>query len=529
MRRFACALAVLCFCVALFQAAPAPQKASVISTKPAPVLVQPGFVPVDLNKPTEDPEVVENQLFGRLLLNTCFQIVEMYIRPVTYPQLLSVALKGLYAKTGRPLAENIKEQLDQAKTDAALLDLLARARKDSGSTQGLAEDLIVCFQAIAASLDPYTKIVTDQDNRLAASLELETDGFGLEIAPHIVTDALRIKAVAPGGPAQRGGLRPGDAIRRLNGQMVKALPAERVDELLQLTRSDGPPPPPDAEMAIAPTAPTLQITYNRVGTPGEQTVTLKSRTFRAETVFGVCREEDNSWNYFLDHKARIAQVRVATLSRGTAQELREAVADLRGQKLRGLILDLRWCPGGFLDEAVDCARVFLHGEKVISTVKSRNRDEIVHRANKEGGFTDFPMVVLVNGESTGGAELIAAALKDHGRAAVGGQRSYGKASVQTPVQLGLPYTGMRLTSGTFLRPNGKNLHRFAESRPGDDWGVCPDPDLECRLSPAASRALKEAWLLQTLRPGPSRERLLLDDVELDVARQMALTALLSSN
>jgi carboxyl-terminal processing protease len=281
-------------------------------------------------------------------------------------------------------------------------------------------------------------------------------------------------------------------------------------------------------MAIAPTRPTLQITYDRVGTSGERTVTLKPRTFRTETVFGVCREEDNSWNYLLDHKARIAHVRVATLSRGTAQELREAVADLRGQKVRGLILDLRWCPGGFLDEAVDCARIFLEGDKVISTVKSRNRDDVVYRANKEGGFTDFPMVVLVNGESTGGAELIAAALKDHGRAAVGGQRSFGKASVQTPVQLGLPYTGMRLTSGTFLRPNGKNLHRFAESRPGDDWGVCPDPDLECRLSPAASRAMKDAWLLQTLRPGPSRERLLLDDVELDVARQMALAALQSA-
>jgi hypothetical protein len=121
--------------------------------------------------------------------------------------------------------------------------------------------------------------------------------------------------------------------------------------------------------------------------------------------------------------------------------------------------------------------------------------------------------------------LIAAALKDHERARVAGQRSFGKASVQTPIHLGLPYTGMRLTSGTFLRPNGKNLHRFPESKPADDWGVCPDADLECRLSPDANRALKEAWLLQTLRPGPSRERLLLDDPDVDVARQLAAEAL----
>jgi hypothetical protein len=91
----------------------------------------------------------------------------------------------------------------------------------------------------------------------------------------------------------------------------------------------------------------------------------------------------------------------------------------------------------------------------------------------------------------------------------------------------MPYTGMRLTSGTFQRPNGKNLHRFPDAKATDDWGICPDAELECRLSPATNRALKEAWLIQTLRPGGSLERLALDDPELDAARQMALGALRS--
>ena len=108
---------------------------------------------------------------------------------------------------------------------------------------------------------------------------------------------------------------------------------------------------------------------------------------------------------------------------------------------------------------------------------------------------------------------------------VGISKRFGKASVQTAIHLGLPYTGLRLTSGTFLRPSGKNLHRFPESQAGDDWGVCPEPELECRLSPDANRALKEAWQQVALRPGGSRERLLLDNPDVDVARQMAAAAL----
>ncbi len=85
---------------------------------------------------------------------------------------------------------------------------------------------------------------------------------------------------------------------------------------------------------------------------------------------------------------------------------------------------------------------------------------------------------------------------------------------------------MKLTTGTFLRPNGKNLHRFPDSKETEDWGVRPDPGLEMRLSADLSRQLKQWWLWQTLRPGPSTEALPLDDPENDPQRQTALAALL---
>jgi carboxyl-terminal processing protease len=514
MRAFLVSLAVLGLCVTLFYAAPVPPPAPPAPTQPEGVLkpLPTGGVPAPANPPPSD-----DQRFYWQLDTTCVQIVDMYVRPVSRNDLLRSALRGLYENASRPVPPTLQADLDNAKNEQ---DLIARARKDSGRGQDYVEDLLVCYHAIAASLDPNTKVMSSEDQRLAAPLQSDFDGFGLEVAPHLVTDALRITAVLPGSPAQRGGLRPGDAITYLNGQPVRDVPAQKADELLGLAVSDGPP----ALDLPAEMPPPLEITYRR-GAAKDQTVKLERCHFRAETVLGVRRTDDNAWNYFPDARSGIAQVRLGSLAKGTAGELREVVAELRQQGLRGLVLDLRWCPGGYLDEAVDCARLFLDDEKVVTTVKSRKRDDIVYRADKDGAYTDFPMVVLIGGDSTGGAELIAAALQGHGRARVAGQRSFGKASVQTQVHLGLPYTGMRLTSGTFVGPDGKTLHRFPESKPGDDWGVLPDADLECRLSPATNKALKEAWQMVTLRPGGSRERLLLDDPAMDVVRQTALEAL----
>jgi carboxyl-terminal processing protease len=107
-----------------------------------------------------------------------------------------------------------------------------------------------------------------------------------------------------------------------------------------------------------------------------------------------------------------------------------------------------------------------------------------------------------------------------------GQRTFGKASVQTPLYLGLPNMGMKLTSGTFVRPSGKNLHRFPESTASDDWGVRPDEGMEFRVSPELNRQLRAWWQEVTLRPGSSRDRLALDDPDADAPQQAALRAVL---
>jgi carboxyl-terminal processing protease len=376
--------------------------------------------------------------------------------------------------------------------------------------------VVIACQAMARSLDPYTDVVIGAEQRRSLGLETEGVGVGLEVADR-AGDSLPIRAVHPGAPAQRAGLRPGDEIVRLNGVAVRCLKNTELQKLL----TDGPPDPEAFDAPHKPVPP-LAVTWRRPGTTKEATVVLEPERYRAETVLGVRRDDYNAWEYWLDEDRRIAHVRLTQLGRGTAMELRALVLRLKNAGLAGLVLDLRWCPGGYLDEAVDVARLFLRGG-TIATVHSRNRPDVTHRGDGKRAILDVPLAVLVNGDTMGGAELVVAALQDYGRAVVVGWRTRGKASVQTPIHLGVPEAGMKLTSGTFLRPSGKNLHRFPDSRPDDDWGV--RPDVEFRISADLDARLKEWWQQMTLRPGRSVERLPLDDPNADPCRAAALQAL----
>src|SRR5581483_3257268 len=128
----------------------------------------------------------------------------------------------------------------------------------------------------------------------------------------------------------------------------------------------------------------------------------------------------------------------------------------------GLVFDLRWCPTGYLQQAATIAHTLLPGDLPVANQRERDGQTKPVLFDELGGnFSDFPVVVLVNGETSGAGELIAASLQDHGRAAVAGQRTVGKGTIQKDLErYGVPF---RLTTGTFLRPSGKNLQRLPDS------------------------------------------------------------------
>jgi carboxyl-terminal processing protease len=157
------------------------------------------------------------------------------------------------------------------------------------------------------------------------------------------------------------------------------------------------------------------------------------------------------------------------------------------------VLDLRNNPGGLLRSAVDVADLFLDDGVIVST-KGRNYRDEVYRAKMQdtllqGPAGKVPLVVLINRYSASASEIVAAALQDHGRAVIIGERSYGKGSVQNIIMLENDTSALKLTTASYWRPSGKNIHRFPDKKDfeaahldPDEWGVKPSPGFEVKLS-----------------------------------------------
>lgn len=472
------------------------------------------LVAIDLGR---KPESVQAQRFARALLPTSGLVSQQFVRPVSRADVVRAALEGLYEAAGQPAPASLSDDVRRADAnDMDLVAFLRQTREQLGNPEPLRElkDILAALRGMTRVLDAHCGPVTADEVSRGDGAD-PSGGLGLEVQNPAGGGPLVVKAVLPGGPAQRAGVRPGDRITHVDGKPVDGTPAA-------FQRLHG-----GAQAVLIPTEKPAHVALTVTRSSGKPLdVTLEREEFRTETVLGVMRHDDNGWDYFADRAHRIAHVRIATLASGTAEELFEVLTSLKEQGMRGLVLDLRWCPGGVLTEAVNISQLFVGAEKV-ATVEPRASKPVEYRGSGERKF-GVPLVVLVNAETSGGAELIAAAIQDNERGVVAGQRTRGKGSVQSQMPLPVPGVLFKLTTGTFRRPSGKAMHRFADSKPADDWGVRPDPGLESRVTPILGTQLKEWWQTQTLRPGSSREILPLDDPANDPQRQDAVRVLLRS-
>jgi carboxyl-terminal processing protease len=192
----------------------------------------------------------------------------------------------------------------------------------------------------------------------------------------------------------------------------------------------------------------------------------------------------------LDHEQRIGYIRITAFSRDTASELRKALTQLKAQGMRALVLDLRFNPGGLLPAAIDVCDMFVPEGRIVST-EGRNTEPRVWNAHKEGTFEGFTTAVLVNRYSASAAEIVAACLQDHRRAVVVGERTWGKGSVQNVIELEDGHSALKLTTASYRRPSGKNIHRFPDAKEEDDWGVKPDEGYELKLTDREMAVLLE--------------------------------------
>jgi carboxyl-terminal processing protease len=276
-----------------------------------------------------------------------------------------------------------------------------------------------------------------------------------------------------GTPAYEAGVQAGDIIMKIDGKSTENM---RLSEAVDLIQGD-----PGQKIV-------LTVLHEGADEPVD--LEMARAEIQVQTVLGDLRKADSpkEWDFFLDKENRLAYVRlVSTFSEKTASDLRRVLEQLQQEGMRGLVLDLRNNPGGLLSAAVDVADLFLTEGRVVST-RGRNEAEKVYNAREDGTLLmpphHYPMAVLINKYSASASEIVAAALQDHKRAVVVGERSYGKGSVQNIIDLKEPgnrNSALKLTTASYWRPNGKNIHRFPDSKESEEWGVKPDEGFEVVL------------------------------------------------
>lgn len=345
-----------------------------------------------------------------------------------------------------------------------LVDHYIEAPDDTALKRGAIEGMLETLE------DPYTAYFPPEQ---LANFEKQTRGTFSGIGAEIAREGRFITIVSPleDSPAFKAGLTAGDLIVEVNGESIAGVSVqEAVDRITGPRGSD------------------VNLTVRKPD-GAEKKVTITRDKIEIETVKGLHRDERGHWNYKLDPANGVGYIRMTQFSGPTHESLRRAIDELRDAGLRGLILDLRFNPGGLLDSAVRIADLFLDDGTIVSTRGRDGAEQQVWKAHEPGTLEAFPMIVLINEGSASASEILAGALKYNDRAVVLGTRSVGKGSVQQIVHLAGGDGGLKLTTSLYYMPNGQNIHR----RPGEkQWGVDPSDGFYIALTPDEQEKMLEA-------------------------------------
>jgi carboxyl-terminal processing protease len=295
----------------------------------------------------------------------------------------------------------------------------------------------------------------------------EFGGVGIEI--DIRDGWLHIITPVEDSPAARAGIRAGDVVLKIDGESAENITLEKA--ISRIRGKEGTPVVLHVQHCDERERP--------LGDPVD--IRILRGTIRIESVKGT---------RIVDPEARVGYIRVTAFQDNTSEVFLEAVRKLQGQGMRALIVDLRYNGGGLLDEAVSLADLFVDDGVIVFTRGRRPEDQKVYRGKHDGTLPRIPLVVLVNEASASASEIFAGAIKDHGLGLLVGERTYGKASVQTviPIKDLVPGAGdaggLKLTTAHYFTPNNVNLNREEGKK---EYGL--EPDIEVKVSAAEKRAI----------------------------------------
>ena len=297
------------------------------------------------------------------------------------------------------------------------------------------------IEGMVSNLDPYSDYLTKDDfSELKIGTTGRFGGIGIEIT---MEDGF-VKIIAPidDTPAQRAGLKAGDLVIEVQDVSLKD---KSINDAVKLMRGE-----PGTKVKV-------KILREKENEPLDFELTrqiivskgIKTQIFNGE----------------------IGYIRLSSFQSNSTRNVRDAIYKLRkdtGKMMSALILDLRNNPGGVLGSAVGISDLFLESGKIVYTKGRTNSSDLEYFANSEDILEGLPLYVLINGGSASASEIVAGALQDHQRAIIYGEKSFGKASVQS-IQEMIDGSALKLTTAKYYTPNDRHIH-------GN--GITPDVQLE---------------------------------------------------
>jgi carboxyl-terminal processing protease len=319
--------------------------------------------------------------------------------------------------------------------------------------------------------DEYSEIIwPSRYRRFKQQVDGSFTGVGILIRNDEKRSGIMVVNPIEGSPAHRGGVKAGDLISTVNGKSTAGWSLNRaVDEIM------GPKNTP------------VMLGLEREGVEGLVDVTLLRATIPIRSVNGWWKKGltdrgEPEWDWMIDPVSRIGYVRLTSFNDNSAADLRAALRQMDSKQaggLNGLILDLRFNPGGLLSSAIEISNLFVGDGRIVSCEDRDGREVFAGEADRVyAKYQSKPLVVLVNEGSASASEIVAGCLQAHNAAVVVGARSFGKGSVQTvhPVGRG-GKSQLKLTTQHYVLPPlpGEEKGRLVHKKPGaEDWGVNPD-------------------------------------------------------
>jgi carboxyl-terminal processing protease len=284
------------------------------------------------------------------------------------------------------------------------------------------------IDGMLASLDPHSSYVEASDfDQLKTTTDGNYGGLGLTVS--IEDGAVKVIAPTEDTPAWRAGIKAGDYITHINGELMYGL---SLDEAVEKMRGD-----PGSQ---------IKVTIVRPGRDKPFDLAMTRERIELRPV---------KWEI----KDGIGYLNINTFTGNVADQTKSALLSIdkaTGGHPLGYIVDLRSNPGGLLDQAVDVSDAFLESGEIVSQ-RGRDKDDIERYYARPGDMAHgLPVIVLVDAGTASASEIVAGALQDHRRALVMGEKSFGKGSVQTVVQTG-PEAALRLTTARYYTPSGRSV------------------------------------------------------------------------